>query len=110
MRPRQLPNNFAEKTARFFGPFYALINGLVMKDISNNDFCPYDRIVPFKCDSVYRLDEFYRQLNRDFNQNKAKFVYIGHNAKCLCDPELCSRYVEHLIKNLKKYKTIQYAR
>lgn len=67
-------------------------------------WCPYAQIVPLKCDVVYRLDEFYRQLTIAFKDKKESYVYIGPKSECNCNPEICSRYIQHLIKHIKKYK------
>ena len=59
------------------------------------EFCPHDKIVPFKCDITYRMEEFYRQTQENCFCEKSI---------CECDPEICSRYVQHVIENLTKYK------
>ena len=48
----------------------------------NKKLCPYDTVVPFECDLT----------------------------ECNCDPEICSRYVQHLIANLDKYKKVNNGR
>lgn len=76
----------------------------------NKKLCPYDTVVPFECDLMYRDGELYRQLQRALSSGRESFVYLRSGAECDCDPEICSRYVQHLIANLDKYKKVNNGR
>lgn len=70
----------------------------------NQEFCPYDRIVPLKCDMGYRMGEFYRQMQNAFNKKQEKHFLVSEKTICECDPEICAKYVWHMMCNLTKYK------
>lgn len=69
--------------------------------------CPFAERVPLQCDFKYCLDEFHRQLTEKLHQGQTDFIKIGgDDSKFVCknEPEICPRYVQHLITNITVYK------
>lgn len=72
--------------------------------------CPFANRVSLQCDIMYSLDEFYRQVSQAMKQDKLIIFAIGgvgSEFECKNDPELCPRYIRHLIKNITVYKQTQ---
>ncbi len=78
--------------------------GIYILENKKLEFCPYDNIVPFKCDIDYRTNESCRQKSKAFYKEQEKNIFVSENVICECDPEICPRYVKHMIENLTKYK------
>lgn len=68
------------------------------------EFCPYDETIPFTCDTTYRMGEFYRQMQLAFGKKQKDYSCISEKIVCECDPEICPKYVLHMMCNLTKYK------
>lgn len=70
--------------------------------------CPHAEKIPLQCDVMYSLDEFYRQLSEKLKRGGPPvYFHIGGKGSrfvCKNDPEMCPRYIEHLVTNIIKYK------
>ncbi len=70
---------------------------------AENNLCPFAKIVSLECDTMYRLDEFYRQMETALQSGKSNYTYITKDTQCTCNPEQCQRYTQHMIANMSKY-------
>lgn len=53
---------------------------------------------------TYRMGEFYRQMQIAFDRKQEKYSLVSERTICECDPEICPKYVLHMMCNLTKYK------
>lgn len=71
----------------------------------NNNICPYDILGSLACDMIYRDQELYRQMDVQLKSGaKINMFFSADLCACACNPELCSRYTEHLMRNLRNCK------
>ncbi len=66
--------------------------------------CPFAEKIPLQCDARYSFDEFIRQMKLILDRGEMRFIHIGDKFECKNEPEMCPRYVQHLVANIAKYK------
>jgi len=79
---------------------------MTKKTIKYPYMCPAAEKVPLQCDKMYALNQFYNEVRNAIKSGKVRYYEISGTGpfRCHVDPETCPRYIEHLLKNIKRYK------